>query len=343
MLPIATAFDLTPHNTLGLRATASHAVRLQRADSLAADLHQLRTDPALAGLPWLVLGGGSNLVIGHDLRALVLKNELLGRTITARDNDHVFVRAMGGENWHDFVMWTLEQGLSGLENLALIPGCVGASPVQNIGAYGLEVMERIWQVETLDLATGAPRVFSAEECRFSYRDSIFKQEWAGRLLITAVVFRLPARFEARLGYGEVAREVAELTPTPTPRAVAEAVIRIRRAKLPDPAQIGNAGSFFKNPVVPDGSAAALKNSHPALPVYEAGPGMKKLAAGWLIDQAGWKGKRLGPAGMYEKQALCLVNHGGATGDDVARVSKAVQADVLRIFGVALETEPVTWA
>jgi len=343
MLPIETSFDLTPHNTLGLRAKASHAVRLREPATLAADLRLLREAQVLVGKPWLVLGGGSNLVLAHDLDALILKNELPGRVITARDSEHVFVRAGGGENWHEFVMWTLDQNLSGLENLALIPGTVGACPVQNIGAYGLEVMERIWQVETINLATGEPKTFSAEECGFSYRDSAFKQEWAGKLLITSVLFRLPAQFEARLGYGEIAREVAAHADVVTPRAVAEAVIRTRRAKLPDPAQIGNAGSFFKNPIVPSAFAAELKSRHPALPTYEAGASEMKLAAGWLIDQAGWKGKRIGPVGMYEKQALCLVNHGGATGADVAQVRAAVQADVMRLFGVALEPEPVVWA
>lgn len=338
MPAIQTAVDLTPFNTLGLPARASHFVRLQAAGELAA----LRADPALAALPWRVLGGGSNLWLQGDLDALVLKVEILGRKLLREDADAVYVAAGGGENWHDFVLWTLAQGWGGLENLVLIPGTVGAAPVQNIGAYGVEVMDRLCELTAVHLQTGERRVFRNADCRFAYRDSIFKHEEAGRWLIAQVVFRLPKAHQPSTAYGEINKELAALGLPATPQAVAQAVINVRGRKLPDPAVLGNAGSFFHNPLVDATTRERLLAEYPALISYAQADGRYKLAAGWLVEQAGWKGRNLGPVGMYEKQALVLVNHGGASGQDVARLAAAVQADVQARFGVLLITEPVRW-
>lgn len=332
--------DLTHLNSLRLPARASHYVAVGKVGDLA------RLWALQAGLPArrLVLGGGSNLLLAGDVDGLVLAMRLMGKRIEAEDDDAVLVRAAAGESWHDLVQWTLSQGLGGLENLALIPGTVGAAPIQNIGAYGLEVGERLHQVEAFDFKTGRWRFFDADECRFGYRDSVFKQQgWHldGRMIITAVTFRLPRRWRPCLGYSALAEEVGALS-MPGPGAVAEAVMRIRRRKLPDPAQLPNAGSFFHNPVVSSCEAENLRMRHPDVPCYPQPDGRVKLAAGWLIEQAGWKGRSLGPVGMYEKQALVLVNQGGGDGTDVLCLAKRVMQDVLTRFGLTLQIEPVIW-
>lgn len=338
MLLIQTGVDLKPFNTLGLPGCASHFAKLQSV----AELAPLRADPVLAGLPWRILGGGSNLWLGGDLDALVLKVEIPGKRLLCEDADAFYVAAGGGENWHEFVLWTLAQGWGGLENLALIPGTVGAAPVQNIGAYGVEVMDRLHELTAIHLRTGETRVFSNTDCCFAYRDSIFKHQEAGKWLIAEVVFRLPKAHQPSTAYGEINKELAALNLSLTPQAVAQAVINVRKRKLPDSMQIGNAGSFFHNPLVSAATREQLLALFPALVSYSQPDGRYKLAAGWLIDQAGWKGKCLGPVGMYEKQALVLVNHGGATGGDVARLAEAVRADVRAKFGVELIAEPVRW-
>jgi UDP-N-acetylmuramate dehydrogenase len=328
---------LTALNTFGLPARAA---RLVEIDSVAA-LQALIASPAWqAGLPRLVLGGGSNLVLTGDFQGLVLKVALRGRQLVREDADGWLVEAAAGEGWDAFVRWTLAQGWAGLENLALIPGTVGAAPIQNIGAYGLEMAERCDSVEVVELASGARSWLAASECGFAYRDSVFRRQ-PGRWLVSAVRFRLPRVWQARLNYAELARELdtAGLT-APTARQVADAVTAIRRRKLPDPAQIGNAGSFFKNPVVDADHFARLAARWPALPNYPQPDGRYKLAAGWLIDQCGWKGRRLGPVGCYAHQALVLVNHGGACGADLLRLVDAVRGDVENRFGVRLEVEPV---
>lgn len=332
--------DLRPFNTLALPARAAWLATLAAPEQLPA----LRADARCAGRPRLVLGGGSNLVLCGDLDALVLRVALAGRALAGEDAGARYVRAGAGENWHDFVQWTLACGWPGLENLALIPGSVGAAPIQNIGAYGLEAGERIAWVEAFDFASGETRRFDAADCRFGYRDSVFKQQgWHldGRFVITGVTFRLPRQWAPRTGYAELARELeAQELAAPTPQQVADAVTAIRRRKLPDPAVLPNAGSFFQNPIVDAALAATLRAAHPTLPCYAQADGRVKLAAGWLIEQAGWKGRDLGPVGMYEKQALVLVNRGGARGADVLALARAVQADVRRRFGVELEPEPV---
>lgn len=329
--------ELAPFNTLRLPGKAARYLKI--------------TDPAqLAGLgaPGVerrfVLGGGSNLVLTGDFPGLLLHMAIPGRHLRCEDDAAWYVEAGAGENWHDFVQWTLAQGWPGLENLSLIPGTVGAAPIQNIGAYGLEAGDLLHQVRAWDAVAGCFRTFSQAECRFAYRDSLFKQQgWHldGRMVVVSVVFRLPKQWVANCRYADVAQELAAREiDTPTAPDIAAAVIAIRRRKLPDPAETANAGSFFHNPVVAASVADRLAADHPNLPRYPQADGRYKLAAGWLIEQAGWKGKALGPAGMYARQALVLVNHGGAQGDDVIRTMQAVQAAVQARFGIALTPEPV---
>ncbi|MCP5267647.1 MAG: UDP-N-acetylmuramate dehydrogenase [Zoogloeaceae bacterium] len=332
--------DLRLRNTLALPARAAHLARIDSLDTV----QQLAASRRYRDLPRFILGGGSNLVLTGDFDGLMLLSAIPGRELAGEDADACYIRAGAGESWHDFVMWTLAQGWPGLENLALIPGTVGAAPIQNIGAYGLEVAERFHSLTAFDFNSGELVEFSAADCRFGYRDSAFKQEgWYrnGRFLITSVTFRLPKQWQARTRYADVARELeAQKISTPKASDVAAAVIAIRQRKLPDPAQLPNAGSFFQNPVVDVALAAHLIAQHPTLPQYPQADGRIKLAAGWLIEQSGWKGRQIGAAGMYEKQALVLVNHGGATGADVRALARAVQSDVSNRFGVILVPEPI---
>jgi len=332
----STDVDLRPFNTLALPGRAARYQKIATPEQLTA--------AELQNQPRFVLGGGSNLVLSGDFAGLVLHMAIPGRRLIEEDGEAWYVEAGAGENWHDFVQWTLAQGWPGLENLSLIPGTVGAAPIQNIGAYGLEVGELLHGVSAWDFEKREFFTVDRSACRFAYRDSLFKQQgWHldGRVVVTSVVFRLPKAWQANVRYADLAQELAarEIS-APTPRDVAEAVVAVRRRKLPDPAVTPNAGSFFHNPVVDAATAAMLKAAHPALPCYPQTDGRVKLAAGWLIEQAGWKGRNLGPVGMYEKQALVLVNRGGATGADVRRTMAAVQAEVKSRFGVMLTPEPV---
>jgi UDP-N-acetylmuramate dehydrogenase len=337
-LPIAHDISLQPFNTFGIDARARHYLRVEDPAQLAL----LCADPVLAALPRLVLGGGSNLLITRDeVDVLVLHMALMGKEIVGETDDAMLVRARAGENWHAFVQWTLEQGLGGLENMSLIPGTVGASPIQNIGAYGAEVKDLFHSLTAFDFASGTMRTMRAADCRFGYRDSIFKHEEGRQLAVLDVTFALPKAWTPNLRYAELARELeAQGIAGPDARQVADAVIAIRRRKLPDPAEIGNAGSFFKNPVVSGEHCAQLLASWPNLVHHLQPDGSEKLAAGWLIDQCGWKGRTLGRAGVYPKQALVLVNAGGATGEEVMALARAIQRDVRERFGVELEPEPV---
>jgi len=329
--------SLQPFNTFGLPARARHYLRVTDA----AQLERLRADPALAGLPRFVLGGGSNVLLTRDVEALVLHMAIPGREIVGEEGDAVLVRAGAGENWHAFVEFTLAQGLGGLENLSLIPGTVGAAPIQNIGAYGLEIKDVFHSLTVFDLASGERRTLNAQDCRFGYRDSLFKHAQGANLVVLDVSFALPRAWQPNLRYAELANALNEAgLSEPTPQQVSAAVVAIRRRKLPDPLVIGNAGSFFKNPVVTGAQCAALLDRFPALVHHAQADGSEKLAAGWLIDQCGWKGRSMGAAGVYPKQALVLVNNGGASGAEVLALARAIQADVLEKFGVELEPEPV---
>jgi UDP-N-acetylmuramate dehydrogenase len=332
--------DLAPSNTLALSARAAHLARITDAGQLSA----LATDPRWCRMPRFILGGGSNLVLTGDYDGLVLQMAIGGRELSGEDADAWYVRGGGGENWHEFVAWTLAQGWPGLENLAQIPGTVGAAPIQNVGAYGLEVADRFHSLNAIDMRSGQSASFDRSACRFAYRDSVFKQEgWHldGRFAVTDVTFRLPKVWQPSTRYADLARELAgQGIATPNASQVAAAVIAVRQRKLPDPATLPNAGSFFHNPVLDAATAERLITAYPGLPHYPQADGRVKLAAGWLIEQAGWKGRDLGPAGMFEKQALVLVNRGGAKGADILALARAVQADVRQRFGIELTPEPV---
>jgi UDP-N-acetylmuramate dehydrogenase len=328
--------DLTPFNTLALPGKAARYQKITTPAQLAK--------AELAKETRFILGGGSNLVLTGDFDGLVLHMAIPGKRLAKEDNEAFYIEAGAGENWHDFVQWSLQQGWPGLENLSLIPGTVGAAPIQNIGAYGLEVGDCFHSLTAWDFEKQALVQLDRAQCRFAYRDSVFKQEgWhlSGRMAITSVVFRLTKTWTPNLRYADVNQELAaRRVATPTPQDVANAIIAVRQHKLPDPAMIPNTGSFFHNPVVEAALADALVADYPALPRYPQPDGRVKLAAGWLIEQAGWKGKNLGPVGMYEKQALVLVNRGGATGADVRRTMAAVQADVKARFAIDLTPEPI---
>ncbi|MFV0282967.1 MAG: UDP-N-acetylmuramate dehydrogenase [Castellaniella sp.] len=337
--------DLHASNTLGLPARAGLAV-LEDESVIPAFCKTLAAGRQQAEAPVFVLGGGSNLVMDARPRHRVLRVALRGIRLWQETADHWIVEAAAGESWHGFVDHCLAQGWPGLENLALIPGTVGAAPVQNIGAYGLELDQRLHSVVVWDLQAGRESTLPPDACGFAYRDSLFKRDGAGRWLIVRVRFLLPKAWTPRLDYPDLRdhpglRSVGAGGPgAPSPRRIFEAVCDIRRRKLPDPAVLGNAGSFFKNPVVDADQAARLRQRFPDLRVYPQADGRAKLAAGWLIEQAGWKGRRLGPVGMHARQALVLVNHGGAQADDVRALARAVRADVRRLFEVDLEQEPV---
>lgn len=290
-------------------------------------------------LPLLVIGGGSNLLLTRDVEALVLHMASRGRRILADDGARVLVEAEAGELWHPFVQWTLQQGLGGLENLSLIPGTVGAAPMQNIGAYGVELKDHFVGLTALDRRSGELREFSRDDCAFAYRDSLFKHE-AGRWLILRVRFALSRIAAVRLDYGPLRQRLSEQgIEQPTPMQVSQAICAIRREKLPDPAELGNAGSFFKNPQVPAELAERLRGEYPDLVAYPQADGRVKLAAGWLIERAGWKGFRQGNVGVHRLQALVLVNYGNASGQQVLDLARQIQADVARRFAVELEMEP----
>ncbi|GAB2876787.1 UDP-N-acetylmuramate dehydrogenase [Pseudoduganella ginsengisoli] len=336
-LSIVPDFPLTSLNTFGIEARAKRYLRIENAEQLQAAL----ADPVLAAMPRLVLGGGSNVLLTGDFNGLVLHMALQGRAVLTGTDTHHHVRAAAGENWHAFVQWTVDQGLPGLENLSLIPGTVGAAPIQNIGAYGAETKDYFHSLTAFDPSSGQFVTMDREACRFAYRDSIFKQEAGRNLIIVDVTFALPKAWTPNVRYAELAQAVAaQGIATPSARDVADTVIAVRRRKLPDPADIGNAGSFFKNPVVSADACERLLAQYPALVHHRQADGTEKLAAGWLIDQCGWKGRSLGKAGVYEKQALVLVNRGGATGADVQALAQAIQSDVNAKYGVVLEPEPV---
>ncbi len=331
-------YPLRTHNTFGFDARARLAAHIRSESDLVSAL----SDPRAAGLPVIVLGGGSNVVLTGDLDACVLLMEIPGYEI-AEETDDVgtswLVTAGAGENWHALVGRTVADGMPGLENLALIPGTAGAAPIQNIGAYGVELRERFARLRAYDRQTSQFVTLDLDDCAFGYRDSLFKHAGRDRYIITAVTLRLPKAWQPVLAYGELAREL-DGQATPNATQIRNAVIAIRSRKLPDPAQIGNAGSFFKNPVVDTAQRDALLKQHPTLVSYAQPDGRYKLAAGWLIDQCGFKGVDDGPVGVYGKQALVLVHHGGGTGAALLKLAERIADTVEARFGVRIEPEPV---
>ena len=350
---------LQPLNTLHIVAKAHTLVRI----ASEADVHALLADPTLAGCEKFVLGGGSNIVLTGDVKPVVLKVEVKGLRLIEETAKAFIVEAGAGESWDDLVRWTLAQGYPGLENMALIPGTVGAAPVQNIGAYGVELQDRFESLDAVDLSTGQSFTLNAAQCAFGYRDSVFKHRparsstadgplglgLAGRAIIMRVRLNLPKPWKAVLGYADIEKKRLQ-RPNDVPEAlqIYEWVCAIRRAKLPDPARIGNVGSFFKNPTVSPEQCADIIAREPGIVHYQLGDGSVKLAAGWLIDACGWKGKSVGQAAVYDKQALVLINRGGsgpeatdgATGGEVMTLAKAIQTSVYERFGIRLEPEPV---
>ncbi|MEK0416151.1 MAG: hypothetical protein RI949_157 [Pseudomonadota bacterium] len=324
-------------NTFGLPAVAAHLVRV----TSESDVRQVVDHPRWGRERKLILGGGSNVVFTRDVADLVLKVEVMGRRLVQATHESVLIEAGAGESWADLVAWTIEQGWGGLENLALIPGTVGAAPVQNIGAYGVELKDRFHSLDAVDLVTGRTVTLDAAACRFGYRDSVFKQHLAGKSVITRVRLQLPRPWKPELGYLDLERKMAETgILAPEASTIFEWVCAIRRAKLPDPAHIGNVGSFFKNPVVTEEQCRDIIAREPNIVHYPLPDGTVKLAAGWLIDACGWKGKTIGGAGVYDKQALVLVNRGGATGAEVVTLARAIQESVYGRFGIRLDAEPV---
>ena len=329
--------SLREHNSFGLPAVAATLVRV-RSD---ADVRRVVDHPEHGLAPKFILGGGSNVVLTRDVDALVVKVEIMGRRLFQETAEEWIVEAGAGESWHGLVAWTLDNGWPGLENLALIPGSVGAAPVQNIGAYGVELKDRFHSLDAVDLVTGRSITLGPAECHFGYRDSIFKQHLAGKSVITRVRLALPRPWQPVLGYLDLERKMLETgAPRPDARTVFDWICAIRRAKLPDPAVIGNAGSFFKNPVVTPEQCRDIIGRDPEIVHYPMPDGSVKLAAGWLIDACGWKGKSVGRAGVYDKQALVLVNRGGASGAEVVTLARAIQESVYGRFGIRLEPEPI---
>jgi len=329
-------FNLKPYNTFGLSTSASRFGVFRSTEELRVALSEIRKNNE----PHLVIGGGSNLLLVHDFQGAVLHNQIKKKEIIEETDQHVIVAVGSGEVWHDFVLWTLENGWSGIENLSLIPGSVGAAPIQNIGAYGVELKSSFISCSAMEIETGIERTFHKDECDFGYRWSVFKGPLKGKYILTEVLFRLNKKPEIHIQYGAIKEELANqgVQGAPSPKEVSKAVIAIRQSKLPDPAKIGNSGSFFKNPVIPIEQFDQLKTLFPDLVGYPGGVGQMKVAAGWLIDQLGWKGYREKNFGVHAKQALVLVNYGGARGVDIAELAHRIQADVQSKFGIELEAE-----
>ncbi len=335
---------LATYNTFGIVAKAQQLMRITSVTQAQA-LAQAGKHSG-AELP-KILGGGSNLVLTGDVKSLVAKVEIMGRRLVAETEQATIVEAGAGENWHEFVKWTVEQGHFGLENLALIPGTVGASPVQNVGAYGIETKDRFESLDYVDLQTGELHTLNREQCQFGYRNSVFKQSGerglAGRALITHVRFRLRKPWVREMGYADLTKRAQALdVPKPSAQEIFDWVRAIRSAKLPDPKVMGNAGSFFKNPTVASHVCKDIIAREPKLVHYPLPGGDFKLAAAWLIDACGWRGKSVGMAAVHEQHALVILNKGGCTGGEVMTLAKAIQTSVYERFGILLEHEPVVW-
>ena len=327
-------FSLKPYNTFGIDVKARRFIRVKDVE----DLKEVLRNSYASEL--FILGGGSNMLLTKDVEKTVVHIDLHGIEIVKENEDEVFVKAMAGENWHQFVMFCIENGFGGLENLSLIPGNVGTAPIQNIGAYGVEIKDSFFECSGLHVQTLQLRKFSKEDCKFGYRDSIFKNAEKEKYIITDVTFRLTKKnHQLNTSYGSIDAWLEEQEiPDPELRDVSNAVIAIRQSKLPDPKKLGNSGSFFKNPVVPKATLEKVQKEHPEIPFYEVNDSQVKIPAGWLIERAGLKGLREGDAGVHEKQALVLVNYGNATGEELLNLAKMIQKEVETRFGIQIEPE-----
>ena len=330
---ISTNTSLKPYNTFGIEASCKQFSTFSSID----ELQNILKEEVPSKL--LVLGGGSNILLTQDFDGMVLKNEILGFEIIEENEEYAIVKAGAGEVWHAFVLHCIENNLGGVENLSLIPGSVGASPMQNIGAYGTEIKDIFVELEAFNIKERKVESFDHAACNFGYRESVFKRALKDKYIITSVTYKLSKKHKINTSYGAIEDQLKEFGITnPTIKNVSDAVIAIRSSKLPDPKQIGNAGSFFKNPVVDTSVLAKIQETHERIPNYPAGEGKVKLAAGWLIDQAGWKGKTFGKFGVHKLQALVLVNYGNCTGNDIFNLSSQIISDIQEKFGVTLERE-----
>lgn len=334
MMTIQNNFSLKKYNTFGIEAKAQQFVAVHTVEELKTVLREN------AHQKKFILGGGSNMLLTQDIQALVIHVDLKGKRILKEDDDFVWVESMAGENWHEFVLWTIDQNFGGLENMSLIPGNVGTTPVQNIGAYGTEIKDTFVSCEAVNIVTQDTKTFSKEDCKFGYRESIFKQEAKDQFVITSVVFKLTKRnHKINTSYGDIMKELEKQNVVePTLKDVSNAVIAIRQSKLPDPKELGNSGSFFKNPIISKADFEKAQALHPEMPHYVVSETEVKVPAGWLIERAGFKGKRFGDAGIHKNQALVLVNYGNATGQEILAVSKDIQETILKEFGIAIEAE-----
>lgn len=335
MIEIRENVSLKRLNTFGIEAIAKYYAEIKSIN----DLQELISNKIFIDSEKLIVGGGSNMLFTKDFDGLVLKNDLKGIEVIKEDDEFVEVRSAAGEVWHDFVMWCIGKNYGGLENLSLIPGCVGASPMQNIGAYGVEIKDVFSELEAHEITTGKKQTFNKAQCKFGYRESVFKHEQKNKFIITSVTFRLSKKPKVNTSYGAISSELETMgVKDPGIKDVSQAVINIRSSKLPDPKVIGNAGSFFKNPEVEKAIFQNLKIRFPGLVAYEMENGKYKLAAGWLIEKAGLKGYVDGNAAVHDKQALVLVNKGNATGSEVYALSEHVLQTVFSKFGIQLERE-----
>ena len=333
-MQIQSNFSLKSFNTFGIESKAKNFVAVHSLDELKTVLAEHAAEPKF------ILGGGSNMLLTQDIDALVIHIDLKGKRIVKEDDNFVWVESMAGENWHEFVLWTIDQNFGGLENMSLIPGNVGTTPVQNIGAYGTEIKDTFVSCDAMKIDDQTMRTFSKEDCRFGYRESIFKQEAKNQYIITSVVFKLTKRnHNINTSYGDITKELAlQNVSVPTLKDVSNAVIAIRQSKLPDPKVLGNSGSFFKNPVISRSHFEKVQVQFPEIKFFEVSPTEVKVPAGWLIEQAGYKGFRKGDAGVHKNQALVLVNYGSATGQEILALSREVQQAVFDKYSIAIEAE-----
>jgi len=334
MSNILNNYSLKNHNTFGVNAKAKYFASFSSEDELA----ELLKNDICKTEPLLILGGGSNILLTKDFDGLVLANNIKGIEIITEDEESTNITVGAGEIWHNFVLWSIQKNLSGIENLALIPGLVGASPMQNIGAYGIEVKEVITKVNYIEIESGNKKSFTNSECNFSYRNSIFKDELKGKAVITEVVYKLSKTPLNNTKYGAITDELKRLNKEPSPESIAQAVINIRSRKLPDPKVLGNSGSFFKNPITETIQFEKLQKDFPEMVGYKISETQTKIAAGWLIDNAGLKGYRKADAGVHKNQALVLVNYGNASGSEIINLAKEIQEVVKEKYGIQIEPE-----
>ena len=333
-MDIKSNFSLKKYNSFGIDVLAKQFIAVHTIDELADILKEGQNTKKF------ILGGGSNMLLTKDIEGLVIHIDLKGKKIIQETQEYVWVESQAGENWHEFVLWTIDQGFGGLENMSLIPGNVGTTPVQNIGAYGTEIKDTMVSCSAMAIENQAVKTFNNADCHFGYRESVFKNEFKDQYVITSVVFKLTKKnHKINTSYGDILSELSKNNITnPSLKEVSEAVIAIRKSKLPDPKELGNSGSFFKNPILLKKDFEPIHQKFPEMKYYDVSASEVKVPAGWLIEQAGFKGKRFGDAGVHKNQALVLVNYGQATGQEILAVSKNIQNTVYTTFGIHIEAE-----